>query len=515
MANGGKRSSPTRVHRPRGSVGGAIPNYASRDGISITGRELTTIVEPFPYKLHWFLSKGYQPHYFQLLFHTMRTGDSVTRFRHLVAGRRGGKTLSAAWEVLYYALHNRDYHRDFHSKDSDEPLWIWCLAKDYKLGRPALLTFKKVLREAGLTNGVEYRENKTEKYFEFSNGTLVEFKSADDPESLRGAGLDLMWIDEAAIIPNEDAWNVVSPSLADKQGGTIFTTTPQGRNWYYKEFWVDGKERSDIGRVEYRSIDNPYFHRDEWMHYRRVYHPLLFKQEFEASFDALAGVELSGEWLHYYTYRELIKEFANDRGQLGLKLYIGVDPAISLSEKADKFAMALIGITEDNINAYLLNLYVGRIPFPEQVELIAKWWHQYRPISIGIESQAFQAALAQQMLRLPGMPPIIQIPAYLKKSSRILGMAPIFKIGKVKIRKEQYDFIDEWINYDSRKSNPDDDALDAVEIALRTAGALLPLPFESPIKRKTGSLEEALERDRRLETVPRTHVAWDDEVGEW
>ena len=46
-------------------------------------------------------------------------------------------------------------------------------------------------------------------------------------------------------------------------------------------------------------------------------------------------------------------------------------------------------------------------------------------------------------------------------------------MGRVLIRKDQTDFIDEWIDYDSELKNPKDDVLDSTEIALRTAGILL------------------------------------------
>jgi hypothetical protein len=52
-------------------------------------------------------------------------------------------------------------------------------------------------------------------------------------------------------------------------------------------------------------------------------------------------------------------------------------------------------------------------------------------------------------------------------------MSPLFRIGKVKIKKDHADFIQEWVDYDSSLRTPKDDCLDSMEIALRTAGALL------------------------------------------
>jgi hypothetical protein len=102
---------------------------------------------------------------------------------------------------------------------------------------------------------------------------------------------------------------------------------------------------------------------------------------------------------------------------------------------------------------------------------------RWAPDIIGIESNAFQAALVQQAERLPSMPPIVPIFAKGKKYERIMAMSPLFKIGKIRIKKDHKDFIDEWINYDASISNPRDDCLDSVEIALRTAGALLAESF--------------------------------------
>jgi len=103
-----------------------------------------------------------------------------------------------------------------------------------------------------------------------------------------------------------------------------------------------------------------------------------------------------------------------------------------------------------------------------------EWHYKYSPDIIGIESNAYQAALVQQAERLPSLPPIVPIFAKGKKFERIMSMSPLFKIGKVRIKQEHRDFIDEWINYDASIQKPKDDCLDSVEIALRTAGALLP-----------------------------------------
>lgn len=431
-----------------------------------TGTELTEQITRFGIKFMWFLERNYTPHIWQLIFHSLTHEDKLCRFRHLVAGRRGGKTLSAAWELAFYAAYPHQFHQDAHKTESDRPLWAWVLTKDYPLGRPALLNFREVLKQAGLEHGKDYKENRGQRYFEFDNGSLIEFKTADDPQSLRGAGLDLLWIDEAAAIPNNEAYDVVYPALADREGLIISTTTPQGKNWFYNEFWNDKAIKDpNIGRVEYRTADNPFFPKHILGEYKERYHPMLYEQEFLASFDSMAGRELSGDWLHYYEVRDLPDN---------LETYMGVDPAISLRAEADNFAMALIGLDREKGDAYLLDLFSGKLPFPEQVKKIQDWWHQHRPNVIGVENNAYQAALGQQVARLEALAPIASIRANSKKSDRILAMAPLFKLGRIRIRKDHRDFIKEWVDYDSTLKNPQDDCLDAVEIAIRAAGAILP-----------------------------------------
>jgi phage terminase large subunit-like protein len=368
-----------------------------------------------------------------------------------------------------------------------------------------------------LIKGKDYEENKTEGFFEFPNGSRIDFKSADDPESLRGAGLDILWIDESAFIPNKDAYDVVRPSLSDHEGILITTTTPDGKNWFYDEFWSD-KALADLkqGRVEYRSIDNVHFPSDEWVYYKEQTHPMRFRMEFMASFDAMAGRELQGDWLRYYERSDI----PNETGRYEtLETFIGVDPAISLSDAADRFVMSLVGVDRKTGQTYLLEQYADKIPFPDQVDKIREWHLIYRPMYMGIESNAYQAALSQFMLRDERMLPVIPIMAKEKKFQRILSMSPLFKIGRVKIRSDHMDFINEWIDYDSTVSNPKDDCLDSVEIALRVAGALLPiLPTDNtpdPNEMPPTTMDERARRAFPGGAWSREYAGVGADIGEW
>lgn len=486
-------------------------------------------------KLAWFISKGYSPHPMQLAFHTNchDTDGRLLRFRMLVAGRRGGKTMSVAWEVAYYCIHPAAFHWDAHRVKSDEPLHVWILVPNFKSsGRAAMRMLRKVLKDAGLVEGKDFKWNKGENYVEFENGTFIEFKTAEQAEQLVGAGIHILWIDEAAAIPNIDAYDYASPALDDNMGIVMGSSTPRGKNWWYETFWSDFAQGDDeVGTVEYRSKDNPYFPVKAWIYRKKTYHPLRFKQEFEAAFDSMAGKALSGEWLKYYDIEDIpLKEerlghyAKGGDGQLRMRIenydldyYIGVDPAIAVTDRADRFAVVVVGVPKDKSTVFVMDVIATKIPFPDQLELIQELHIKWRPHYFGIEGVAFQAALVQQAMRLPGLPPIIPVFTKGKKPERIMSMSPLFKLGRVQIRSEFKDFIDEWLDYDPEQKHAKDDTLDAAEIALGTAGVLLPgLPASEP-ERPAGSMDELAERLRRgMEKASEGDRAIDESLGaEW
>lgn len=470
-----------------------------------------TLISRFPHKIGWFLDHGYSPHLFQLHFHcSTDESDRLTRWRSLVAGRRGGKTLSAAWEMAYYIVHPEKWWLDVHGEDNQEDAWWWFLAADHKIGLAGHLTFRQVLRHAGLLPNKDYKENRQEKFFEFDRGR-IDFRSADNPASLVGAGLNGVWVDESAKIPTDEAWTIVRPCLSDKMGVGIFTTTPEGKNWFFHEFHDDDKRlRPDISRVEYRSLDNTYFRKEEWDVLLETYHPLAFKREYMASFDAFAGRDLPGDWLHYYTWDDL-PGIEGKPGRYDLDYYVGVDPAISMADHADYFALSVIGVPKGNANrAYVIESISLHIPFAEQLDTIKAYQIKYNPVYIGIEQTAYQRALVQQATRLDNAPNVIGVDARGTKIERIISMSPAFRLAKVLVQQTNKRFIDEWLDYDTSNKNAQDDVLDSVEIALRIAGVI----SEDPVSLPGGQVASVHHPDEwiwKQQPKPVEPEEWDDD----
>ena len=157
---------------------------------------------------------NFQPHEKQLTVLSAKT-----RFTTLCWGRRCGKTYLAAYIALKSLLTSNNN--------------IWIVAPTYDLAKRSwdylAQWTMKINREAGQFIKI----NKSNYSMESYSGSKLELKSADNPASLLGIGLNLLIVDEAARIP-EDIWQTyLRPTLSDRQGKAVFISTPYGKNWFY------------------------------------------------------------------------------------------------------------------------------------------------------------------------------------------------------------------------------------------------------------------------------------------
>jgi hypothetical protein len=391
--------------------------------------------------------------------------------------------------------------------ESQRPLWVWVLAKDYKIGRPSLMTFIEVIRQVGLIRDKDYRYNKTEKVFEFYRGeellSTVEFKSADDPQNLRGAGLDILWIDESAFITSRDAWDVVFPALADREGRVITTTTPNGKNWFWQTFWSD-ESLEDDDAVPRR------------VHEHRQ--PVLPALAVGVRAQALppdhvppgvhGGLRRDGRRGASGRLAPLLRPRQPGRADRRHRPAAGEGRGRSAPLRAEDVHRRRPGdlaggrrrpLRDGRHRArqeqpgYLLDYFYDRIAFPDQLDKIREWFLKWRPEGIGIESNAYQRALVQMTARMDGLPPIAPSSPSRRRRSGSSGSARCSRPAACGSSAGTRQFIDQWVSYDPAKKNGDDDLLDAVEIALGVAGVLLPqAPLESLFgeERGTQTLEE-------------------------
>jgi hypothetical protein len=261
----------------------------------------------------------YKPFVKQRVFHALRTQRNY-RFRCVKSGRRAGKTRSASADTVDSCL--RDYvdrragrgryehlgpaeFKGWKGSDPEPLLHYWVVAPTYELlGEPARYLQAAFGRAAD--GGLIEDQDRQRATWRLRGGIRIDFRSAERPTLLVSRGLDGVWGDEVARWKS-DVWSEhVRPALADRQAWGTFTSTPLGRNWFWKELWcpgdpVEAEIASDEGEevaldpeyacAEWHTADNTAVPglADEVAAAERQMPEALVRRSFYADFDAFKG----------------------------------------------------------------------------------------------------------------------------------------------------------------------------------------------------------------------------------
>jgi len=208
--------------------------------------------------------------------------DDPRRFKVVVAGRRWGKTQLAKNTIVKHSYKRKRL--------------IWYVAPTYSMARSILWDELKDSYPSSLIENI----NETRMTIKLVNGTRIELKGADKPDTLRGVGLHYLIIDEAQDI-KEDTWRkVLRPTLASTGGEAMIIGTPKSFNWLYDAYllgqrgdtFVDakGKKRANSWKSwQFPTITSPFIPASEIEQARNDMDEKSFKQEFEASFETMSG----------------------------------------------------------------------------------------------------------------------------------------------------------------------------------------------------------------------------------
>jgi PBSX family phage terminase large subunit len=153
------------------------------------------------------------------------------------------------------------------------------IAPTYPMLRDATLrTFTSVAGD--LVQQVKH----SEMLVTMKGGAEVIFRSADNPDRLRGPNISWLWIDEAALCPAQ-TWEIAIGRLREggKAGPAWITGTPKGRNWVYNLM-----PRLTMFRVA--TADNPYLDREFVRSLEESYTGLFAKQELLGEFVSFEGL---------------------------------------------------------------------------------------------------------------------------------------------------------------------------------------------------------------------------------
>ena len=206
------------------------------------------------------------------------------RFRVVVAGRRWGKTVVSKVSIIT-------------SSAMKQNQLVWYVAPTYMMARDLMW---KALKASIPREWIVGVPNESRMEMRLINGSEIAVKGADKPDSLRGVGLHFVVLDEAQDI-KEEAWEeVLMPTLATTHGRALFIGTPKSFNWLYDRYMLGQRGnlvKDPRGRMvqnewmswQFPTITSPFIPRREIEARKRDMDPRSFRQEFEASFEAMSG----------------------------------------------------------------------------------------------------------------------------------------------------------------------------------------------------------------------------------
>ena len=239
-------------------------------------------------KAAFFRDLDYHPHPGQVPVHA-----STASRRVVACGVRWGKTRCAAMEGLAAAMEPAERSRG------------WVVAPTYDLA-------DKVFREIELlaTKYLRHRivvlkENERRLVLLNLAGGLSEVrgKSADNPVSLLGEGLNWLIVDEAARLKPSVWQSHLSQRLLDHAGWALLISTPRGKSWYYDLFMRGQRGDPDHASWNAPSWTNPHLDAALIEAERGRLPERVFRQEYGGEFIEGAGAVFrnvrecaTGEW---------------------------------------------------------------------------------------------------------------------------------------------------------------------------------------------------------------------------
>lgn len=206
------------------------------------------------------------------------------------------------------------------------------------------------------------RYSRVENVLELKNGSIIYFRSLDNPDSVRGLNLSFVHIDEAGYVTKE-AWDILKACL--RQPGfphrAWITSTPKGKNWIYDEWVANPTPQHSIHRA--RSSDN--LHLPDGFEDSLGYSGVFFLQEILGSFESFEG-------LVYPTYRrDLVQPLPSE--PKFKKVIAGVDWGYR-----DPAVIIVVGQTWDKSLVVLDEFYKRGITIDEHLSVAKEFRDKWR-----------------------------------------------------------------------------------------------------------------------------------------
>jgi len=341
--------------------------------------------------------------------------NSPARFKVLAAGRRWGKTRLGVNECLDVAAQGGR---------------AWWVSPSYKTSEVGWRPLRQIARKIP---GAEIRL--VDRMVTLPGGGFVAVRSADNPDSLRGEGLDFVVMDECAFMQKEAWTEAIRPALSDRQGKALFISTPKGRNWFWENY-----QRGINGEEGWRSwtfptANNPFIEASEIEAAKRDLPEMIFRQEYLAEFiDDSGGVFRRVQEAAILTPQE---------PQAGRQYVAGMDVAASVD-----FTVVTVMDAETKEMVYIDRF--NRVDYPVLIDRLAAIYARYHLTSMVVESNSIGRPVIDELVsRGLNIVPFTTTSA--TKQAIIQGLQAAFENAQVKIINDPV-LIGELLSFESKRN---------------------------------------------------------------
>ena len=346
--------------------------------------------------------------------------QSKARFKVVVAGRRWGKTKLSLLACLDTAMKGGK---------------VWFVAPTFSMTQDSWREFRNFGFQ--IENTV-IRE--VEKRLEFASGGSIQCKSGDNPDRLRGAGLDLLVLDEVAFM-KKDVWEVLRPTLSDKKGKALFISTPNGMGTWFHDLYISANRMNNWATFKFSTFDSPFIDNEEIEIAKTELGSLVFSQEYLAEFTEFGQI-FKTEWIRFFDTEERLEyditnnEVKNfyyilDKEEALVdecRKFVTVDLAASTKTTADYTVLATVLVTPQK-NIIVKDIKRQRVEAPDIIPIMKNINKLENPEAFYIEKNGFQLSMVQ-MARREGLP-VKELRADRDKVSRALPLAARMESGNV------------------------------------------------------------------------------------
>jgi phage terminase large subunit-like protein len=306
----------------------------------------------------------------------------------------------------------------------------WWISPTYKMSEVGW----RPIRKSGAALGVQIK--KVDREIIFPGGGTVAVRSADNPDSLRGDGLDFAVLDECAFMQKEAWTEALRPALSDRLGRALFISTPKARNWFWEHYQKGISGEEGWASFTFPTSANPYILPSEIEAARRDLPEMIFRQEYLAEF-----INQDGS-VFRRVQEAAVLEPSNPTP--GRQYIAGVDVASSVD-----YTVVTILDSETKDMVYLDRF--NRVDYPVLIDRLAALYQKWDLFSMVIEANSIGRPVIDHMLeRGLGVIPFTTTSA--TKQKIIQDLQSAFEHGTIRIINNPI-LVGELLSYESKRNN--------------------------------------------------------------